>query len=36
MAWIVGQDLDGDTGPTLVDATLMDEIERAQRIARVQ
>lgn len=35
-AWIVSHGLDGDAGPMSVDATLVDELERARRIARVQ
>jgi len=35
-AWIVGHGLDGDSDPMSVNATLTSELERAQRIARVQ
>jgi len=35
-AWIVGHALGGDAGSMPVDASLVDELERAQRIARVQ
>ena len=34
-AWIVGHGLDGDAVPFSFDTTLVDELERAQRITRV-
>jgi pimeloyl-ACP methyl ester carboxylesterase len=35
-AWIVDHGLDGDAGAMSVDATLVDELERARRIVQVQ